>query len=236
MRRLLTFSAAILAAAIATNVASAAPIINTYSSQASWAAAAGSPQFVENFNDKSLIPQITGISGTGPIGSQGIGLVDTGLFPNKFVSHVGPIFFLGNNTSTFTFSQPMSALGGNFDLSPVLPFSIGGNTGLTFELALVDGTKYILPLGQEVPKGLNGGFFGFTSSVPFTSVTILPGSQASPKFLAGFGETFTLDNLSLVPAAPEPASFVLFSLAIAGGLGYHRLRRRTKMADAGASQ
>lgn len=117
----------------------------------------------------------------------------------------------------------MYGMGATFNLAP-------GGTDLMFLLHFADGRIQILPVILGLTDGGKDGpfFFGFTSDVAFTSVTI----GASP---LGFGyQNYTLDDLMIsdppveTSATPEPATFALAgTVLVALGL----LRRRPKAAQ-----
>jgi hypothetical protein len=91
--------------------------------------------------------------------------------------------------------------------------------GIKFTLNLVGGGSVLV--GTEVPNTSTGEFFGFVSTDAFTSVFYDGGTQP------GSAETHTLDNLQFA-AVPEPATFGLMGLAMAGlsAAAYRKSRRR----------
>lgn len=112
-------------------------------------------------------------------------------------------------STTFTFNSPITAFGGDYDLSPG-----GAGTGLRFVL---DGNE-IIP--QEI-SGTYSGFWGFVSDTFFTSVEVRAGSGS------GIAETHTFDNFSFGVAAtvapiPVPASLPLLLTALLSVLGWRR--------------
>jgi len=122
----------------------------------------------------------------------------------------------------------MVAFGGTWDLAPA--FGLGA--GLRLTIALVGGgTQVVTPiLGYDAGSGAAPFFFGFTSDVAFTSVTISQGGQNGVNT-----EGFSLDNLLVEQsggvvvqqgAVPEPSTFGLMGLAMVGLGMVRRFRRR----------
>lgn len=192
--------------------ASAATTI--YTSQTSFLAALQGIT-VENFNDNTLIPGLTYSSSEG--------VANDPSWPGVFHD-----FVLGSNyppvlakTTTFNFATAINGFGGNFDFT-----ENGPGEGISF--TLTPGGQ----VSQEIPSTLTGQFWGFISDTAFSSVLLQVGSQG------GYGETYTLDNLTVgtlaeaVGVAPEPASWAML-LSGFGIVGMILRRARRRLAPQG---
>lgn len=137
----------------------------------------------EDFEDNTLVSGLSIVSSVGSIAN--------GLW-NDVLN--------GSDTTTFSFTTAVNAIGGFWDLTPG-----GAGTGIAFET--VSGNTFSV----EVPDNYSGQFWGLKSDDAFTSITLKEGTQGGSK------ETFNLDNFKFaqVSAVPEPASIAL----MAGGLG-----------------
>ena len=168
-----------------------------------WEAAVGGVFDEENFADGIW----QGVTAT-PIGIlHGSFGVSGGEFNDRLLSF---------NSTEFEFDTPITAFGGNWDLSP-------GGAGLGIVID-VEGEQVV----QEIPNFFTGQFFGFISDVPFTQIILTSGSQG------GFAETYSLDNVvsadtTAVPV-PEPSTIFLLCMA-AFGLAALRLPRRRRVVD-----
>ncbi|MEJ6398107.1 hypothetical protein [Yoonia sp. 208BN28-4] len=120
---------------------------------------------------------------------------------------------LGGAQSTFNFAAPQIAFGATFDLS-----AGGLDAGLRFVL---DGS---IALGTELAQA-DETFFGFIADTPFSSVTIMGGTNGG---LLTTSERYTMDDLiftnTVAPSTvPLPAPFLLL---LAGMVALYTLRRR----------
>jgi len=115
-------------------------------------------------------------------------------------------FFDSADTIQFTFGTPLTAFG--IDINTFATAS-GAYTATTNNGDVVG--SFFNPF----PGAGTGQFVGFSSTVPFTSVTI-----ATPA-----GSTYTLDSLRAVPV-PEPATIALLGTGLAGALAARRRRSR----------
>lgn len=185
----------LLAAASAMLLSTASQaVVTTYTSQAAFAARLV-PLATEDFADTSLV---SGLSFTSNVGN-----VANGLFNDR------PVF--GVAETTFSFAGGANGFGGIFNLDPG-----GRGQGLEFTLNLVGGgTEVAGRLRLEAP-----GFFGFTSTKAFNSVTWRGFDTVN-----GVAETFNLDNAQFgAGAVPEPASWAL--MIVGFGLVGASMRRR----------
>ena len=115
-------------------------------------------------------------------------------------------------TLTYNFTSPITAFGGDFDLSPG-----GDGNGLRFVL---DGSEIV---SEEIGAPYVG-FWGFVSDVSFTTLVVQAGSDP------GIAETHLFDNLSFGVASPAPiplpAGFPLLLSALLGFFGMRHVGRR----------
>jgi len=115
-------------------------------------------------------------------------------------------------TLTYNFTSPITAFGGDFDLSPG-----GDGNGLRFVL---DGSEIV---SEEIGAPYVG-FWGFVSDVSFTTLVVQAGSDP------GIAETHLFDNLSFGVASPAPiplpAGFPLLLTALLGFFGMRHVGRR----------
>ena len=171
--------------------------VTVYTSQSAFAAALGTLS-TEDFSDTTLVP---GLSFTSTVGSIG-----TSRFNDRLV--------IGSAETTFSFAGGANGFGAIFDLNP------GGlGQGIGFTLNLVGG-------GTEFAGSLltsTVGFFGFTSTNAFTSVTLRGDSGCC-------AETYNLDNLQFGSAVPEPGTWML--MVVGFGLVGAGMRKRSTVVAA----
>ncbi len=219
MRKFLTLS--LLGAALTASTALGATIV-TYTSSAAFNSSTivgGSTTVTEDFNTNDSLFTTFDIQGTAGV-VPGFGGTGANLYPGQRVSRVTPTY---SELVTLD-AGSMVAFGGTWNLAP---FS-GLGSGLLLTIALEGGgTEVVTPiLGFDVGNGSTPFFFGFTSDVAFTSVTI---SQAGQNGLTTEG--FALDNLIVSQSGeivdpdpdpdppsgvPEPSTFGLMGLAMVG--------------------
>jgi len=126
-------------------------------------------------------------------------MVDPAYAPNLYQYGTGPVLLLANDTR-LSFA-PVTAFGADF--------AALGEFGTDITIT-IDGVSQVLAMSarQELT------FYGFISSTPFDSVSLRTDAQY-----------LIADNITRADAAiPEPASCVLFALALAA-LGCARRRR-----------
>lgn len=146
-------STKIYAAALALFAAHAANAAFTaYGDETSWAAAAGAPVQVEDFND--------GVANDFTITTIGSGHSTFGISGGQLNDRV----VLNEGTTTFTFTQAINSFAANWDLTP-------GGAGQGLQL-FVDGA-----LAATVDHNFSGQFFGFVSTTSFKTLTIQAGLQ-----------------------------------------------------------
>ena len=182
----------VISTAFALGTASAATI-TTFTTESSWEAAAGT--FVTEPFDGPL-QSFTGVTtDVGVIGPA------RSLLSGSVWNDGGPGAV--DNTTFSYLPGPFFGAGAFFDTSVN-----GEGSGITVTLNLTGGgTQVITP--DPAILGLDNGFFGFTSDVSIDSFTLTSNS-----------ETFDMDNLEFggIPssATPEPATFSLIGIGIAG--------------------
>lgn len=158
---------------------------------------------IENFDDTTLATGLSFTSNAGSIGG--------GLFNDRLVA--------GQAETTFTFAGGADSFGGIFDLSPG-----GFGQGIEFVLGLSGG-------GTETAGRIRteSGFFGFTSTNRFNSVTLRGYDTVN-----GSAETYNLNNaqFGVFSAVPEPGTWAMMLFGI-GGVGF-AMRRRTGKVNARA--
>lgn len=191
--------ATILAAVMALTAAIAGNATVTIYNDGVAFAAAVSGNVTEDFEDGVLVSGLSFVSS--------VGNVANGLFNDRPIK--------GLQETTFFFAGGTDAFGGIFNLEPG-----GRGQGLEFTLNLTGGgTEVAGRLRNEAP-----GFFGFTSTNRFDSVTWRGFDDIN-----GSAETFNLDNAqfgNLSAAVPEPASWGLMMIGF-GIVGAGMRSRRT---------
>ena len=174
-----------------------AATITVFNNDASgWATAVGSFQ-TEDFSSSTLVSGLS-VAST-------VGLVAGGLWSDRVT---------GTQTTNWSFANPITGFGGNWDLSPG-----GPGTGIAFTVTFLDNTTQSVLV--EIPKTFTGQFFGFVSDVQIKSVL------ETTSILGGI-ETYNLDNLVFGPSAvPLPSALPLFATGL-GALGLLGWRRKRK--------
>lgn len=110
-------------------------------------------------------------------------------------------------STTFNFATAQTAFGATWDL-----YGPGGaGDGIN---VFLNGTLVGL-----IDHNTNGSFWGFTSTTPFTSITLVADGQL------GSAETYDIGNV-YTKSVPEPSSLLLLGSGFLGLSGYLRRRRR----------
>jgi hypothetical protein len=212
MRRLLIISVLVTGILFGI-VAQPEAAIMTFASRAAFAAAFPGAT-VENWDSYpagTIFPDGSTTAGITYNSSAGNALVTSNFLALSAPNGLGDTsagFFGGNDSITFSFGSPLSAFGISIN---TFAMTNGAYTATT-NLGDV-GASFLNPF----PGATTGQFVGFSSTLPFTSVTIAPAS----------GVTYTLDDLRYQSSAPipEPATLSLVGLGIGGGLAARRRRR-----------
>jgi hypothetical protein len=186
---------------IAVTIESASAAITTYTSRASFNAAVGSTT-TQNFNsylsDTSFRTAVVDVgdfslSATGSP-TTGYDLIDVNPDVGTDVDGTTNVRAATSNspltTVVFTFNSPITAFGADFrDLN---------NDAIRTQL-LAAGDNVVPPIGGNI--GLS--FFGFTSSVPFSTVVFAPVTL----------DVYGIDNVSYANV-PEPSTFLIATIGI----------------------
>jgi hypothetical protein len=166
----------------------------------------------DSFPDGMLFPNGSTFGGI-TYASSSRGSVATDQFaPSSGSNGIGgtPLeFFAPTDTMTFGFDKPLNAFGIDINTDAGLPgaFTATTNTGETAPSVLF-----------AFPGLTTGQFIGFSTGLPFTSVTIA-GQD---------GFSYTLDTLRYSPV-PEPGSLLLIGAGLAGlAARRHRHRQNSK--------
>ncbi|NOZ52937.1 MAG: PEP-CTERM sorting domain-containing protein [Gammaproteobacteria bacterium] len=174
---------------------SSAAVISVFTDQALWESAVGNFT-IETFDDSLLNREIS-VTSTAGDHSVSSGVFNGLVFEDDTVA-------LDTNWS---FTGPILAFGGNWDLSP-------GSPGTGLEIALHSPDDFFLVAGRpDIANTYTGGFWGILSDTPFNAIQILSGDSGI--------ENYTLDNLVYSKIqVPEPNSLLLLALGLIGLLSF----------------
>jgi hypothetical protein len=175
MKKLITIFTIILLVSLSANAA-----LTTYTNKTAWETAVGTFQ-QESFDDATLNPEISVTTGSG--------YVSGGMWYD----------YLDGGSTTFSFSTPLLAFGGDWSTDW---YGVGSGIGIA-----IDG-----PTDVDNLYNFNG-FFGFVSDTPFSNVYIGTSSV----------EHYTLDNM-VYSVIPAPGAILLGSIGV-GLVGWLRRRR-----------
>tara|TARA_B110000467_G_C18317466_1_gene482572 strand:+ start:197 stop:793 length:597 start_codon:yes stop_codon:yes gene_type:complete len=173
-----------------------------FDNQAEWEAAVLAAS-TETFDDAILLPGLT-INSSAPSFSIGSGKMHDRLTPT-------------GQSTVFSFDSSIQAFGGLWDLAGP------GGVGLGILVTLSNGDI----LSQEISDSIAGGFWGFISTISFTSIDLATGSQG------GNAETYEVDSIyyasslaSVAATIPEPSTIAIFGLALIG-LASRRFKKQS---------
>jgi hypothetical protein len=160
----------------------------TYTDKNAWQNALGGPFLTEDFNDSMLN---SGVSFTSSESAQ----------INPALGHFQDVLTSTSNnepTTVWSFSPPIAAYGGNWTLGGP------GGSGNSLLVYIEDSNFYVGAIGNSY----DGGFWGFISDTPFTSVRLI-GSTGQNQ------QNYKLDDMVYAPV-PEPASLCLYGAGLVG--------------------
>jgi hypothetical protein len=134
---------------------------------------------------------------------------------NSFPAGTPYLSVLGGGSATYTFDAPVSAFQfdwGSIDTYNTLTIHGAGNT------IIIPGSNFINPAnGDQVSAGTNGRF----------TVVGAPGELFTGVTFASTGNSFEVDNLAVLSAVPEPATWALMILGF-GGVGFAMRRAKAR--------
>jgi len=127
------------------------------------------------------------------------------------LGHTGEGYFASYDTITFVFPTPILAFGIDINTASIVYAAYRATIN-------PEGSPFASSYYDPFPDYSVGQFIGFTSSEPFSKVTIAlaPGATAY---------TYTLDTLRYQTAAPLPGSLLLLGSGLLGLVGWRRFRK-----------
>lgn len=192
---------AVVTLAFMLSASAAQAAIVSYGSRAAFDAAfpGAAVEGWDGYGTGTIFPNGSSSAGIAYNSSSGDAIVTAVFLPSTPPNGLGNTtlgYFGSSDTMTFTFASPVSAFGIDINTFATADGAYSATTSLA---DIVD--SVFDPFGG----GGTGQFVGFSSNLPFTSVTIAP--------TAGF--SYTLDTLRDVPL-PEPGSLSLLATCLAG--------------------
>jgi len=178
----------------ALSVGSASASITTYD-RAGFGAAVGAVT-VQNFDSITVGTILGTLNGVTYGASNGQPIVTNSYLTttgSNSLASTSAGFFGSTETATFTFATPITAFG--IDINTFAMLS-GDYVGATTNLGNVALSEF-----DPFPGDSTGQFIGFTSTTPFTTVTLKGLPDPSNNLY-----TYTLDTLVYGSAAPEPST------------------------------
>ncbi|NLX20590.1 MAG: PEP-CTERM sorting domain-containing protein [Phycisphaerae bacterium] len=171
-----------------------AATITIYTDKTAWENAVGGQFLTEDFADDQLNPGISFVSSeSGRVNSA-----------QEYYQDVLASQSQNEPSTTWSFVPQITAYGGNWTLGGP------GGSGNNLQVHVDDLSIYV----GAISNSYNGGFWGFTSDTPLTSVRTVGGSGSHQQH-------YSLDDMVYSPV-PEPATVGLLAL---GGLAVLRRKR-----------
>lgn len=193
MRGLVPFAGALLL--ISTSSLANATNVTIYTDRPSWEAAVGGQFLVENFADDQLN---AGVSFT----SSESGHINPA---QQFYQDVLASTSQNEPMTIWSFSPQVYGYGGNWTLGGP------GGSGNNLFVYIADSAFLV----GSISNSYGGGFWGFTSDTPFTSVKLIGGSGIHQ-------QNYSLDDMTYAPV-PEPTTAMLLLSVL--GLTRRGMRR-----------
>lgn len=172
-----------------------AATVTVYTDKTAWENAVGGQFLTENFADDQLNPGVSFVSS------------ESGHINPAQECYQDVLASQSQNEpmTTWSFVPEITAYGGNWTLGGP------GGSGNSLLVYIADLPLYV----GSIPNSYGGGFWGFTSDTPFTSVRLIGGGGTNQ-------QNYCLDDM-VYSQVPEPATLSLLAL---GGLAVIRRRVR----------